>query len=388
MGRPMESGRNGERTTRPDSRARAAIAPRRARPVLGHPTYRAPRYHTRLWGRLIFALFVVALAGGLGITGGLYWSLHRSQSASSQHVAVHVGAGDTVTSIADNLQIRGIISNTLLFRLDARLQDLGGKLKMGDYTLRRNMSIDQMVTALTIYHSPYINIVIPEGWRMEQIAQVLQRHGINGQEFLRAARSPTRYPALRFSILADKPVWASLEGYLFPNTYRVPPHYDAVLFVADMVKTLDQRFTPAMRQAATRRGWTIYRILTLASIVEREARAPNERPLIASVYENRLRQGGWQLNADPTVQYAVGKPGQWWPVLRLDPHTVTSPYNTYVHYGLPPGPIANPGLASIQATIYPARSNYFYFVAKGNGTHAFASSYAQQLQNQTRYQHP
>lgn len=387
MSRPVESGERRTRS-RSDPRQSNAIAPRRARPIFGEPTYKAPRYHTRFWARLIFAVLVLALAGGLGISGALYWSLHRPQGSSAQRVGVHVSSGDTVTTIADRLQSRGVINNAVLFRLDARIQNLGNRLKVGDYSLRRNMSIDQMVAALTVYRSPKITIVIPEGWRMEQIAAQLERRGIDGRQFLQVARHPDRYPALRFSILADKPRGQSLEGYLFPNTYDVPPHYDGLSFAADMVKTLDQRFTPAMRQAAARRGFSVYRVLTLASIVEREAKVPDERALIASVYENRLHTPGWVLNADPTIQYAVGRPGSWWPVLTSDQLKVASPYNTYVHPGLPPGPIANPGLASIQATIHPAPARYFFFVAKGNGRHAFARTIAEQQANIARYQHP
>lgn len=361
-----------------------SVTTRRARPVFEEPWYVAPRYHSKIWGRLIFALLILALFGGFGVFGGVYWSLHRAQSSSAAAVPVHVGAGDTVTSIANRLQSRGIISNALLFRLDARLQKLGSKLEAGDYVLRRNMSIDQMVTALGIYTSRTIRFTIPEGRRLEQVAAIVGRAGINQQQFLREAL----HPDIPLPILASKPRWASLEGYLFPNTYRVPPHYNARLLVKYMLQTLSQQFTPRMRADAAKRGLSVYQVLTLASIVEREAKAPDERPLIASVYENRLRthQG---LFADPTVQYAVGRPGNWWPVLtapagQIDPG---SPYNTYTHRdGLPPGPIANPGLASIVATIYPKPTNFFYFVYKGHGRHVFEQTLAEHNADVSKYQ--
>ncbi|HEX8917324.1 MAG TPA: endolytic transglycosylase MltG, partial [Chloroflexota bacterium] len=170
------------------------------------------------------------------------------------------------------------------------------------------------------------------------------------------------------------------------NTYKVPPHYSPRQFIRLMIATLQSSITPAMQQALAKQRWNMYRVLTLASIVEREAKVPDERPVIASVYINRLNSN-MGLFADPTVQYAVGTPQNWWPVLNLDPHTVKSPYNTYTHMGLPPGPIANAGLASIKAVIYPRKTGYFYFVAEGNGRHAFARTYQEQLQNQQRYQH-
>jgi UPF0755 protein len=270
----------------------------------------------------------------------------------------------------------------LLFRLDARLQNLGAKLKVGDYTIRRDMSIDQTIGALQIYSSKTIQITVPEGLRSDQIAAILHRHGINSRQFLREVR----HPDLRLAVLTDKPRGASLEGYLFPNTYDVPPNYSGRDFAYLMVKTLQNSISPSMHAAMAHRKWSMYQVLTLASIVEREARVAAERPIIAGVYVNRLK-AGMVLNADPTIQYAVGTPGNWWPLLTLAQLKVASPYNTYVRGGLPPGPIANPGLASVLAAIYPKHTKYFYFVARGHGRHIFAVTYAQQLINQARYQH-
>lgn len=363
------------------------VAPRRARPVLEQRSYITPHYHSRVWGRLIFLLFLVVLAGAIGGFGGGYWLLHRPQGDSSQSVSFQVKPGDTVTSVANRLKADGLIGNTLFFRLDARLRNLGSTLKPGGYRLRRNMSIDKMVVALSVYKEVDITVTIPEGKRMTEIAAILQRNGIDGKSFLREARHPNlRY--LNASILRDKPPRASLEGYLFPNTYKVPQRYSGKAFARLMVQQLDHSFTPAMRAQSHAHRLTVYQTLTLASIVEREAVHESERPTIAGVYANRLRQR-WFLGADPTVQYAVGRPGDWWPVLRDVASRVApnSPYNTYTHYGLPPSPIANPGLASIRAASNPAATRYMYFVAKGaTGWHAFARTLAQQNANIQRFQ--
>lgn len=360
---------------------------RRARPVLRGPEYTSPHYHSRVWGPLIFLglILLLILVGGVG--GGLYWATHRSESSSTSQLQFRVGTGDTVTTIADRLQSDGLISNTLLFRLDARLHGLAGKLKVGVYTLRRNMSIDDLVSALSVYRSVNIAITIPEGQRHEQIADALSAHGIDAASFDQEVLHPGPQ-VLRLSILADKPPGANLEGYLFPETYEVPPHYSGKLFALGMVRLLDREFTPKMRADARAEGLSVYRVLTLASIVEREARVASERPLIASVYLNRLH-GGWFFGADPTVQYIIGHPGDWWPQLHQLARTIhpESPYNSYTHQGLPPGPIANPGLASIRAVIYPAHTQYFYFVAKGNtGYHAFARTQEEQDANIAKYQ--
>jgi UPF0755 protein len=364
-----------------------SVAPRRPRPVIEQRTYVAPHYHSRIWSRLLFFVLLLALVAVIGGGGGLYWSINKPQADSSKKFGVHVSGGDTVTSIANRLQRKGYIDNSLVFRLDARLHKLSSTLKAGDYTLRRNMSIDQMVGALAIYHARTISITVPEGWRAEQIAARLQRFGINGNDFLRAIHHPDRQ-VLSLPILRDKPRWAGLQGYLLPNTYYVSPHASGRDFADLMVSTLNKQFTAGMRQDAQRQHRSVYSILTLASIVEREARASSERGKIASVYFNRLRQH-MGLYADPTVQFAVGTSRNWWPQLRATGGQVApnSPYNTYTHGGLPPGPICNPGIASVRAALDPAHTNYLYFVAMGNGRHAFARTYAEHLRNVAKYEH-
>lgn len=358
-----------------------SVAPRRARPDLSQRTYVAPRYQSKLWGRIIFLFFILVLAGIIGVIGGGYYLLHRAQSSSNRLVAVHVVAGDSIQRIAERLQREGVIDNALLFRIDARLQGLGSNLKAGDYQVRRNMSIDGMISALTHYKiGNLIEVTIPEGKRKEEIAAILQAHGINGRQFLQEVM----HPDFKLPIMRDKPAGASLEGYLFPNTYKVPAHDSGKAFARFMVQQLNTEFTPAMQQVAARRGYTVYQILTMASIVEREARVASERPTIASVYENRIHIH-MKLQADPTVQYALGRPGNWWPVISQDDYRRALQYSTYTNAGLPPGPIANPGLASILAAVYPKHTPYLFFVAKGHGMHAFASTYQQQLINEQKY---
>lgn len=357
-------------------------AGRRARPMFIHPA-RGPHQPASLLRRIVMGLTVLVMVAVAGAGAFFYWSLHRAQSSSAATVVLHVREGDSTSTIGDRLQRMRMINNPLLFRVDARIHNLGATLKAGDYRLRRNMSIDQMVTSLQLYHSVTISVTIPEGLRIEQIAAILQQHGIDGRKFTAEAE----HPRLSLPILSDKPAGASLEGYLYPDTYDVPPKFDGSKFADLMVRTLGKNYTPAMRADTARQGRTVFQVLTLASIVEREAAVASERPIIASVYLNRLRTH-MVLDADPTVQYAVGTPSDWWPLLRVDQLHLDLPYNTYVRAGLPPGPIANPGLSSIKAVLRPARTRYYYFVAKGNGHHAFAETYHQQLENQSKYGKP
>lgn len=220
---------------------------------------------------------------------------------------------------------------------------------------------------------------------MEQIAARLHQLGLHGSQFLQEARHPDLSPAL-YSVLQDKPSTASLEGYLFPDTYDVPSQATGKDIAAIMVRNLGTRLSLPMRSQAAREGLTVFKVLTLASIVEREAQSPSERPVISSVYTNRLKRGQG-LFADPTVQYALKhSAGIWWPVIRVDPHSVISPYNTYLHLGLPPGPIANPGLSSIQAAINPARTGYLYFLGTGHGHIVFETTLLQHNADVCKYE--
>ncbi|MEW6233293.1 MAG: endolytic transglycosylase MltG, partial [Chloroflexota bacterium] len=192
------------------------------------------------------------------------------------------------------------------------------------------------------------------------------------------------YPFLR-----DRPAGSSLEGYLFPDTYHIAGRPSAEALVGMMLEGFGQRFTPAMRQQAAERKLTIHQAVTVASLVEREAQAASERPIIAAIYLKRWATG-MPLEADATVQYAIGYRAEtklWWNPLQLgELRTVQSPYNTYLNPGLPPGPICSPGLASLQAVLQPAKTDFLYYYSKGDGTHAFARSFEEHLENQKKYQ--
>ena len=310
--------------------------------------------------------------------------IERPASDDPTPVTFVVEPGETAGTIAARLEQLGLVSDGELFRLYIRHRGLDAHLEAGEYQLRANMTMAEIAEALQHGRPEETVVTIPEGWRMEQIAEMLsERTSIDGDEFLALAREGT----FERDFLRDRPEGASLEGYLFPDTYRLPAQPSALDLIERMLDNFGRRFTPEMRQAAAERGMTIHEVVTLASIVEREAVIPEERPLIASVFLNRLAKG-MTLDADPTVQYALGRQGEaWWkkPLLYQDLE-VDSPYNTYKNAGLPPGPICNPGLDSIQAVLWPAETDYLYFVATGDGSHAFAETMEEHLRNQERYQ--
>jgi UPF0755 protein len=240
---------------------------------------------------------------------------------------------------------------------------------------------------------PKLFTVFP-GWRLEQVADSLAINGImDGQSFRRVAEQGT---VLSHSLLQDRPANKSYEGYLFPGIYHLSPSPTPEELISQMLAHMADQLPPNAGELARNQGLTFFEALTLASIVEREAVLDSERPLIASVYLNRLQNKGGHryLQADPTVQYALGyqsATGQWWkaPISLSEYAEVKDPYNTYLNPGLPPGPISNPSIKSILAVLYPAQTDYLYFVCSQpdceGGRHTFAETYDEHLRNVAVY---
>jgi len=312
--------------------------------------------------------------------------LDRPASYDDTPVTFVVEPGESAATIAVRLEELGLVTDGELFRMFIGYHEIDANLEAGEYVLRPNMTMAEIAETLQHARIEEVTVTVPEGWRAEQVAQILAKENIvDGDEFLALVRGGK----FDYSVLRDRPEESSLEGFLFPETYRIPAQAEAGDLIERMLSTLEERFTPEMRRLAAERGMTIYEVITLASIVEREAVIAEERPLIADVFLNRLEQDMF-LRADPTVQYAKGydaTTGKWWPsVTPEDWEAVDSPYSTYLYPGLPPGPICNPGLSSIQAVLEPADTEYLYFLAKGDGSHAFAITYEEHLQNQELYQ--
>jgi UPF0755 protein len=336
--------------------------------------------------KIITIVALTVMVAGAGVWAFRYATEAARPSDAGTPVMISVFDGQTDAEIADELHSQGLIKSKMLFQGQLRLS--GGALVPGTYTLRKGMSVPQIVDSITgaapadaVAEAPSnapesFDITIPEGWRTEQIAEEYERLG--GEE---AVENIDRS---QFDFLADLPADQSLEGYLFPDTYRFSGT-NPTANVATMLTNFGNKYTPEMRQRTSEMGLTINQVLTVASLVEREAQLPDERPTIADVYLSRWEQG-WRLDADPTVQYVLGRPGDWWPTLTGDDLFVESPYNTYQNDGLPPGPICNPGFASIQAVLFPNDTPYMYFVAKGDsGEHAFAVTAEEQQANVDRY---
>ena len=294
-----------------------------------------------------------------------------------------IQAGESVNSVAFQLEENNLIQDAAVFRLYMIYAGKDQTMQAGNYSLSPGMRPLDIADLIQNPVSQEVTFVILAGWRAEEIANLLPTSGlsITPGEFLGFLESPVD---VTLPEGADSAF--GLEGYLAPGEY----HLRRDISVKNLVQTFLDRFadelTPEMRAGFERQGLTLPEAVTLASIVEKEGVVEDEHPLIASVFYNRL-QGGMKLDSDPTVQYALGYNANkhtWWTnPLSLDDLQIDSPFNTYLYDGLPPHPISNPALTALQAVAYPAQSPYYYFRARcdGSGTHAFAKTYDEHIQN-------
>lgn len=279
-------------------------------------------------------------------------------------VRVTIPTGATMRVAAESLHAAGVIGGTRLFRFYAKIRGADRTIKAGTYLLARDAGWGRVIDALRSGRGIVVVVTIPEGFTVAQIESVLETKAQMTAESLNVAVTDT---ALLHRLDVPTP---TVEGYLFPDTYFFPPGTTARAAVLTMVRRFEQRWNPVWTPRLDTLALSRHDVVTLASIVEREAKRPEERPVIAAVYWNRLRKG-MLLQADPTVQYALPQ----YQKRLLNKHlAVKSPYNTYKVAGLPPGPIASPGLASLRATLYPANVPFLYFVAHPDGHHEFRTT--------------
>lgn len=285
-------------------------------------------------------------------------------------------------TIISNLDASGLIANSALFRDYLVYSGLDTQLQAGTYQLNRGMSAVEIAQTLLDSTPLFVTVSILPGWRLEEIAQSLPTTGIEitPQEFIEAANQ--RYPLV--SITQEIPAGVSLEGFFPPGMYEVERTIQAEQLVPYLLERFDETLPPKTRQGIESQGLTLHEGLILASIIQREAVTPEEMPVIASVFFNRL-EISMKLETDPTVQYALGfnqVQNSWWtnPLTYADLEVI-SPYNTYLYAGLPPTPIANPSLAALQAVAFPAQTPYYFFRAAcdGSGRHNFSETYQQHL---------
>ena len=291
-------------------------------------------------------------------------------SPSGAPIRVIVPKGASFSTAADSLNHAGLVGSRFLFKLYARAKQTDRNIKPGTYLIKRGTPWSEIVAALHGGHGLVNTITIPEGFTVAQIVPLVAQSLSVPVDSVNAAVRDTAF-INRLAIPGK-----TLEGYLFPDTYAFPDGTRPRDAIGEMVRGFERQWKPEWTDRLGATGLTRHQAVTLASIVEREARVPAERPVIAAVYLNRLKMN-MLLQADPTVQYARGKHT---PRLLNKDLEIDSPYNTYKYPGLPPGPIASPGSPSIVAALYPADVPFLYFVAAPDGHHEFRKTLAEHEQ--------
>ncbi len=327
-----------------------------------------------------------------------YLIAHRAELqqpiGAAGEVAFEIAPGATANQTVGELEAAGLLQNKELFVNYLRYHGLDSRLQAGRFTLDGSMTVPILADTITEGSAQDVALRFLEGMRLEEVAaylQAVQPGRIDADEFLALTRRQRPFDLSRYPFLNSLPDGVSLEGYLFPDTYTIAANETAAELLDQMLQNFDRQVTPAMRQAYGALGLSLHEAVTIASVVQRETFTDEERPRIASVYVNRV-QAGIPLQADPTVQYAIGYQADrdiWWKApLSLNDLRIDHPYNTYMIPALPPGPIASPGIASLQAAAQPEQTDYLFFVldcqSEPPGRHKFGRTYEEHLENVAR----
>ncbi len=325
----------------------------------------------------IIAILVLGTAALLGIPAWNVFDYAAQPSGNDiSEKLITVLPGQHFKMIAHQLASSGIITDSIRFKLFARFKGYDKRIKAGEYRLSAALSPKQILEIMVSGKVALYRITIPEGYNLVQIADIVSKMGLaEAAGFIRSATDPEVVNALGLET-------GSLEGYLFPDTYHFPKGLPLDEIMGTMVNRFWDIFSTEWRERARQMDMSVHQVVTLASIIEKETGAAFERPLVASVFHNRLVKG-MRLSSDPTVIYGIKDfDGN----LTRKHLTTLTPYNTYLNKGLPPGPIANPGLASLEAALYPAETDYLYFVSKKDSTHHFSTTFEEHSRAVRKYQ--
>ena len=330
--------------------------------------------------RILLAGLLLLILGVAAAGAWLYLSVERPfKGYEGNETFVEIQAGSGPITMGRALTEAGVVPHVTAFRTAVWVRGAGRRLQAGEYRFERPMTPLEVVDKIArgeVYLQP---VTFREGLTIRQMAQIFQERRFGtAQEFITAASRADRIRSL-------DPSARDLEGYLFPDTYTLPRRATAKQLVERMVARFEAALSPEVREQAAARGLTVRQLVTLASLVEKETARREERPLVSAVYSNRLRIG-MGLQCDPTVIYALERAGRFDGNLTRDDLRFDSPYNTYRYAGLPPGPIAAPGKASLEAAANPADVPYIYFVSRNDGSHAFASTLEEHNRNVHQWQ--
>ena len=307
----------------------------------------------------------------------------ESVSKNSKDIFFSISKNEETEDIANNLENAGLINSSFWFKAYIKNKDLDKKIQAGEYLLSPSLSIKEIAAMLsggqTINKEKTIKII--EGWRIDDISRYLVENKIvNGDEFIILAKTKTA--GWNYDFFSGAPGYADLEGYLFPDTYRIFNDANANDIIIKMLNNLDNKLTSEMRADIKKSGKSIYEIITLASIIEKEVRSYEDMRIVSGIFLNRIKNGQ-PLESCATLAYIIGENKKQY---TTEDTKIDSPYNTYQNRGLPPGPICSPGLNAIKAAIYPQKTEYNYFLSRfDNGETVFSKSYQEHLNNKAKY---
>ena len=330
--------------------------------------------------RIVLGAVLLIVAVGAALGAGVYSAQQRQFKGYPESEAfVEIVPGSTPQAMGRALADAGVVSSPAAFRVAVWWRGAGRRLQAGEYRFDAPMTPREVVDKIArgdVYMSP---LTFREGLTMREMAAIFEERGFgSAKDFLKAA-------AQEEPIRDIDPQAPDLEGYLFPDTYTLPRRTTAGELVDRMVNRFEKALTPEIRAKAAARGLSVRQLVTLASLVEKETAKPEERPLVAAVYANRMKIG-MGLQCDPTVIYALERAGRYTGNLTRADLQFDSPYNTYRYAGLPPGPIAAPGQASLEAAAEPADVPYLYFVSRNDGSHVFAATLDEHNRNVHEWQ--
>jgi UPF0755 protein len=324
----------------------------------------------------VLALVVLLLAVGLSLVLFLVRAPYKGYAG--EDVVVSIAPRTPSMTIFALLESNGVLRDARLAMVALKIFHRGKTLKAGEYRFSGERTPEQVVLALVAGDVVTYRITVPEGFTAEEVFTLFSSQGFST---LRDYEALFRKPGELEGAPKDA---STLEGFLFPDTFTVTRSMGAREILGAMTRQFARRLPDDFEKSARAQGMSVLEATTLASLVEKETAIPAERPIVAGVYRNRLRKG-MLLQCDPTTIYALKRLGIWRGSLARSELSVDEPYNTYVKPGLPPGPICNPGIASLRAAVAPADVPFLYFVAAGDGSHLFSASYEEQQQNAARY---
>jgi UPF0755 protein len=330
--------------------------------------------------RILIAVVVV-----VALLGGLFYFNHQigfSHGNYTQNKIFKIVKGDGNATVGKNLEKEGLISNNWYFYYYVRTHGFLNKLYPGEYLLSGNMTIPEIAAIITNPQKVYEKVTFIEGWTAKQFAEELGKHGFDGDAFLALAKNPLIEIVSQFKSLSDKPKDATLEGYLFPDTYYFSKDATPEGILKKILNNTDVHIGTDIASAAKAQNKSLFQILTMASIVEKEVKTDADRALVSGIFWNRIKIGQ-ALQSDATLTYILGDKDAAHSGAQL---ATDSPYNSYQNKGLPPGPISNPGLASIIAAIHPQDSAYNYFLSDpATGKTIFSKTYDEHVANKFKY---